>query len=138
MYTAIEKIQAAFQKADLKHSIDQMGENWILRAGVNGNASTYQFLFISDKDNSNDVFVRIFQYAKFPPEAMARGYRILNELQVKYRYVRFVLNDNGNVNVEYDFPIAFENIGNGAVETLIRLTKILDECYPVVMRAIWN
>lgn len=138
MYTAIQKVQQAFVNANLKYSVDQVGENWILRAGVNGSATSYQFLFIKTNDVGSDISVRIFNLVKFPNGPTGRAYEVLSELQNKYRYIRFVLNDEGNVNVEYDFPTAIENIGEAAVEMLIRLTKILDECYPVLMRSIWN
>ena len=138
MYQAIASIQEAFQKANLKFSVDQVGNNWILRAGVNGSASVYHFLFIKSDETGSDIALRIFNQVKFPPHAIQRGYEVLNDLQLKYRHIRFVLDKDGNVNVEYDFPTAYQPIGDGAVEMLVRLTKVLDECYPVLMRSVWN
>lgn len=137
MYKSIEEIQIAFNEAGLKHSVEEIGTNWLLRAGVSGNAAQYDFLFIKDDDRGNDVAVRIGHVVKYPKERFAKAYETLNSLQVKYRFIRFTLDDEGNVNVEYDFPTAYTAIGPGAVEILVRLVKILDECYSDLMRSIW-
>ena len=138
MYKSIMDIQAEFQKNNLKHKVEQVGENWLLRAGVNGKAATYSFLFIKDDDVGNDVAVRIFDIVKFPENRRDKGYEILNRIQQQYRYIRLNMNDEGEVNAEYDFPVEYSNIGQGAIEILIRITQILDDVYPDMMRAIWG
>lgn len=138
MYQSIVEIQNAFQQRNLKHSVDQVGEDWVLRAGVNGKASSYTFLFIKDDDVGNDVAVRIFDIVKFPPERRDKGLALLNNIGREYRFIRLNMNDAGEVSAQYDFPVEYGNIGEGAIEILIRFTQILDECYPQLMKAIWG
>ena len=138
MYESIREIQKTFLEKDLKCRVEQMGENWVLKAGVKGKNCLYEFLFIKSDDIGNDVAVRVFDFVKFPKEQMAAACETLNDLQITYRFVRFSLREDGNVIVEYDFPAEYAPIGEGAAEIMIRLTQILDQCYPVLMKAIWN
>ena len=49
-------------------------------------------------------------------------------MQMKYRFLRFSIDDDGDIAGEYDFPTTYEDIGKGAVEMCLRLTMILDDC----------
>lgn len=138
MYKSIEAIQAAFQKRNLKHSVEQNGDHWLLRAGVNGKASSYAFLFIKTDDADNDVAVRVFNVVRFPENRRDKGYEVLNKIQQSYRYVRLNMDGDGDVSAEYDFPMNYKNIGEGAIEILVRFTEILDKAYPEMMKAIWG
>ena len=138
MYTAIQEIQETFEEKGLKHRIEQVDDSWILRAGVAGKSTRYEFLFVKEREEGNDVAVRVFDYARIPEGKRDQIWETLNEFQIKYRYTRFCMKDDGNVLVEYDFPVEFSPIGEGAAELLIRMTKIMDECYPILMKAIWS
>jgi type III secretion system FlhB-like substrate exporter len=138
MYKAIAEIHEVFNKRNIKHKVDQADNIWLVRAGMGGKASTYDFLFIKTDDVGNDVAVRVFKVAKFSESARDKGLEVINEIQQRYRYARFNLDDDGDVNVEYDFPAAYPNIGEGAFDMLIRLTTVMDECYPQLMRAVWG
>lgn len=137
MYKAIAEIHRAFDKAGIKHKVDQLGDHWIIQTGMTGKGSTYQFLFIKTDDTGNDVAVRIFKLVNFPKHKTAAAHVLLNSLQQEYRYLRFVLDKDGDVNVEYDFPAAYSPLGEGALEMVLRITTILDECYPKLMRSVW-
>lgn len=137
MYKAISEIQTAFRARNLKHTVDQVGGNWLLRASMKGTSSTYDFLFIKDDDNGNDVAVRILEFVKFPTSRLEKAYEVLNEIQIQYRFIRFAIKEDGNAIVEYDFPVGYTNIGQGAIEIMMRITNILDICYPNIMKSIW-
>ena len=62
----------------------------------------------------------------------------LNALNVKYRYVKFCCDNDGDVNIEYDYPVRSENPENSAEEIVIRFVKIIDDAYPQLMHALWN
>ena len=138
MYSAIAEIHDTFAKRDIKHKVDQVGETWLVRAGMSGKSSTYDFLFIKTDAEGNDVAVRVFKVARFKPHQRELALETINEVQKKFRFVRFVLDDDCDVNVEYDFPASYLAIGEGAFDMLIRMTSILDESYPQLMRAVWG
>ena len=137
MYKAIREIRDTFVAKGLKHSVDEVGGAWVLRAGVSGDAASYSFLFIKQDDEDNDVSLRVFDVVKFPEHKKDKGLEVLAKLGRQYRFIRFAMNDEGEVNAEYDFPMEFSPIGEGAFEMMVRFTDILDNCYPELMRAIW-
>lgn len=128
MNSAINEIRKAFTDAGLKYDIQTLGDKTILLTGMTGNADTYKFLLIKDGDGGNDVALRILKISSCSRSQYDRVREVLNELQLKYRFLRFTIDNDGDINGEYDFPTTYEDIGKGAVEMCLRLTIILDEC----------
>lgn len=138
MYQAIAEIHREFDKKGLKHAVNQVQGKWIIETVMSGDASRYKFLFIKSDDKDNDVAVRVFSVANIPSAKRAQALRLLNKLQLQYRYARLNLDDDGDINMEYDFPMEFSPIGEGAVEILTRCVLILDKIYPEIMRLLWS
>lgn len=128
MNSAINEIHKAFNDAGLKHDVQEIGGKTILITGLSGKADTYRFLLIKDDDNGQDVALRILKISNCPRYRTDQALEVLNELQMKYRYLRFTIDGDGDIAGEYDFPSTYENIGKGAVEMCLRLTMILDDC----------
>lgn len=128
MNSAINEIHKAFNDAGLKHDVQEIGGKTILITGLSGKADTYRFLLIKDDDNGQDVALRILKISNCPRYRIDQALEVLNELQMKYRYLRFTIDGDGDIAGEYDFPSTYENIGKGAVEMCLRLTMILDDC----------
>lgn len=128
MNSAINEIHKAFNDAGLKHDVQEIGGKTILITGLSGKADNYRFFLIKDDDNGQDVELRILKISNCPRYRIDQALEVLNELQMKYRYLRFTIDDDGYIAGEYDFPTTYENIGKGAVEMCLRLTMILDDC----------
>lgn len=128
MNSAINEIHKAFNDAGLKHDVQEIGGKTILITGLSGKADTYRFFLIKDDDNGQDVALRILKISNCPRYRIDQALEVLNELQMKYRYLRFTIDGDGDIAGEYDFPSTYENIGKGAVEMCLRLTMILDDC----------
>ena len=138
MYKAIQEIQTAFDKHNLKYTTKQLGDKWVLQLKMGGKKGEYEFLFIKSDDSGNDVALRIFRVENFSPANRAKGFALVTELQNKYRYIRFAIDDDGDLNVSYDFPLMIEGIGDAALEMMLRITQILDESRPALVRASWD
>ena len=100
------------------------------------NGPPYRIQFIS-RDDDNDVAVRIFSLIHVESSQIEKVLPAINEVNTKYRYVKFVIDKDGDINVEYDFLVKALNVDNCAEEIVIRFVKILDEAYPVLMHALW-
>ena len=138
IYRATREISNAFDKKDLKYKLNTTSNSSAVEAGYSGdNVSGVKMLFIS-RDDDNDVAVRAFNVVRGVSEAK-RGevLKLINSLHAKYRYVRFVLDEDGCIDVEYDFPVEGGNIGEASVEIFVRLAKIIDEAYPQFMKTMW-
>ena len=100
------------------------------------NGGTYCIRFINT-DDDNDTAVRVYSLINVNEGARSRVMKVCNELNRKFRYVKFVCDDDGDVNVEYDFPITGSNPAASAHEIVIRFAGIVDKAYPDLMRAIY-
>lgn len=63
-----------------------------------------------------------------------------NVLNHKIRYMKFYLDPDGDINVEYDFPVHSpdDGIGEMAFEIFVRMMQILDSEYSIFMKALYS
>ena len=138
MYQATQSIYNELRKdANLKVFIDESDTSssvW-LQFGIK-NGGNYRIRFIS-KDDDNDVAVRVFSLVEVDESKQAKVLPIINQLNSKYRFVKFVLDSDGDINLEYDYLVRCPNPAVSAREIVIRIVKIVDEAYPELMRAMW-
>ena len=107
-----------------------------LQFGID-NGGSYRIRFIS-RDDDNDVAVRVFGMVTLKEEQWSKVLPALNKLNAKYRYVKFVLDSDGDVNLEYDYLMRDPDPAASAKELVIRIVKIVDEAYPEIMHALWS
>ncbi len=139
MFAATKRIYSALKaKEGLKvftAENEKSSEVWLQFPVKNG--GNYRIKFIST-DDDNDVAVRVFGLLRVDDTQKAKILEALNALNVKYRYVKFCCDNDGDVNIEYDYPVRSENPENSAEEIVIRFVKIIDDAYPQLMHALWN
>ena len=114
---------------------DNQSAAWVQFSAKNGPA--YKIKFIS-ADDDNDVAVRVFGLVKVSEDKKDKVLRTLNSLNSQYRYVKYVIDDDGDVNVEYDFPARAVNVESCAEELAVRFVRIIDESYAQIMHAMWS
>lgn len=140
IYKATRLIQEAMEKEDLHFRVEEGDESSRVLAGFSvKNGPSVRVQFIS-RDDDNDVAVRLFGLVGDVAEDKAAAVTAAcNECNKKYRFLKFVLDDDHDVNVEYDFPVrsSSDTVGDEACEIFIRIMKIVDECYPEFMKALW-
>ena len=101
------------------------------------NGGDYKIRFIN-RDDDADTSVRVFSLVSVEDSHRASVMEALNTLNNKYRYIKFVLDDDNDVNLEYDYPLNCPNPAASAEELVIRIVKMVDDSYPEIMRAIWS
>ena len=99
------------------------------------NGPSYRIRFISTDDDS-DVAVRVFALVSVGQGKASKVLPVINELNTKYRFVKFVLDHDNDINVEYDFPVSTVRVENSAEEIILRFTKIIDETYMQLMQVV--
>lgn len=98
---------------------------------------SYRIKFINT-DDDNDISIRVYALVSITADQVSKMLPVLNELNAKYRFVKFVCDDDLDINVEYDFPVSCITPEVSAKEMVIRFTDIIDEAYPVLMRKLWE
>ena len=138
VYRRTTLIGEELEKAGLKYSIKETNNMSYTESGVSGKGCTYQVRFISADENN--VKALSSEFAKFPEDKMDAGYKMLNEFNRTYRFVKFTMDPNdGAVSIQCDLPVSLDDdvVGKVAVELLIRFMGIIDDAYPEIMRSIW-
>lgn len=134
---AIKDIKKTFDSAGIKCLSAQFGDQWEVHAGVNGKGVSYTMKFICKTSDVNVFGLRVFNLVRVSPAKRRDVLELLSQFQSRYRFWRFNLDTDNNVNLEYDFPPATSSHGKMAVEMFLRTMKLVDDIYPELSRCIW-
>ena len=138
VYQATKAIAEAMEKKGLKYETNELSSSSNVSVGFRvENGPSYKIRFISS-DDDNDVSVRVYSLVKVPDNKVDAMLVKLNQLNNQYRFIRFSLDKDNEVQVSHDMPMATTNPGDIAVEITIRMAKILDDVYPEMMKALWS
>lgn len=100
------------------------------------NGGSYRIRFIS-RDDDNDVAVRIYRLVTVEEDKIPKILPAINDINGEWRFAKFNVDEDGDVNIAYDFPESCSNPAECAEEIIIRLVKIVDDAYAKIMQAIW-
>ncbi|MBQ7850583.1 MAG: hypothetical protein IJ343_12720 [Clostridia bacterium] len=106
--------------------------DWTMEYG-----SQYVIRFISG-DDKDDVSVRVTELLNVQEPDRAALLPVINGLNNRFPYVKFTLDQNGRVNVSYDYLEPTVHPANSAEEIITHLTRTIDEAYPELMHALWG
>ncbi len=140
-YKATKLIVDVFRDNDLKFDVDSNLHQEVIRAGFSIDGGPRVIAAFISRDDDNDVALRILGLiTKVPEEKRTRVMEACNILNTKIRYLKFNVDVDGDINVEYDFPInsGDDCLGTMAVEMFARTMKILDAEYKIFMKAIYT
>lgn len=140
MYQATMEIIQEFDRANIKYDVvDNQDEGYsFVDARFKADTGAVVSIKFISKDDENDFEVRAFSLAHIPDDKLYGALELINRQNRKFRYVKFVLDDDGDVNLEYDLPVKGANVGPCAVEMFIRFMRIIDEALPDFMHLIWG
>lgn len=138
VYKATKEIADAFDTLDIKYSIREMTSSSAVKVSWDGEVAKDQTMYFISSDDDGDVHAENMSMAHVPATKKDQVLSCLNGLNRRFRYVKFSLDDDSDVRVEYDFPLRNKNIGPIAQEIFLRFMNIIDEAYPEVMKAIWS
>ena len=140
-FKAINLIAETFEKRGVKFDVVSHHGSEQLLAGFSIDCGPYVIMRFISQDNDNDVAVRILSLiSNTPKEKRTRVMEACNMLNHKIRFMKFCLDAEGNINVEYDFPTHSpdEGIGEMAFEIFVRMMQILDSEYSIFMKALYS
>ena len=106
-----------------------------LSFGIDGGGH-YRINFISH-DNDNDVAVRVYGLITIKEKQRGKMLAALNVINKKYRFLKFVLDDDGDISIHYDYLLTDANPAESVTELTGRITQIVDDAYPLLMRILW-
>ena len=139
MLEIAERFTAEMTRVGLKYREprDLPNGGTAIACGINGRCNVYDVVFFFDADG-HSMSVRVFNLVKVPVDKQLPVIEVLNSLNTEYRWVKFYINAEYDVNVQLDAIVNSETSGPVAVELLLRTMKIIDEVYPRIMKAVWS
>ena len=141
MLKTAQQFLDALQRANLKwkDSRDMDDGNSLVVCGVSGkNNARYDVLFIFDA-NGESAAVRVFKLiTSCPEDKTLKMLDAINDLNNKYRWVKFCLDKDQDVSVQVDAYVNGDTDGMICVKLLLRIMKIIDESYPTFMHILWG
>lgn len=140
-FKAINLIAEIFEKRGVKFDVVSHHGSEQLLAGFPVDSGPNVIMRFISNDNDNDVAARIFGLiSNIPKEKKIRVMEACNVLNHKIRYMKFCLDTDGDINVEYDLPLhsSDECIGEMVFEIFVRTMQILDSEYSIFMKALYT
>ena len=140
-FKAINLIAETFEKRGVKFDVVSHHGSEQLLAGFSVDCGPNVIMRFISCDNDNDVAARIFGLiSNTPKEKRTRVMEACNVLNHKIRYMKFYLDPDGDINVEYDSPMHSpdDGIGEMAFEIFVRVMQILDFEYSIFMKALYS
>ena len=141
IYKANDLLTAYFDSKDLHYIVESPDETERLHVFYPvPNGPTIDIQFIS-RDDDNSVALRVFSlFNKVRKDREAEVLRVINRLNHEYRYVKFCLDSDYDLLVEYDIPneTGDETLGAVGTEIFMRLGKILGDSYSDIACAMYR
>ena len=110
----------------------------LLSVGWNFEGGSLQ-IFLQFNEEDNRVHLEGLDFAKVPENKYDALYKVLNECNDRYIYVKFVLDEeNGQINARCDNIIQLDTCGENCYELMVRMLKIVEDAYPSFMKALWT
>ena len=79
-----------------------------------------------------------YEIQKVSDNKMAQALIVCNSLNVKYRWVKFCIDDDKDIRCEADAVVDLASCGEECMSIVNRIVSITDEAYPEIMRALWS
>ena len=138
---AIRLVTDVFDARNLKYRVFENGRYREIHVpfGINdGPSVVVRYIFL---EKGNNVMVRVISFINHvSPKKRIRILEVCNRLNCQYRFLKFNLNAENNVDIEYDLPgsTGSESIGNMAFDILACSMQIINQAYPLFAEALYK
>lgn len=102
------------------------------------NISSVTVFVFFDRNGKNLVRFVAGHLVSFRGEKRAPGITLCNDLNARYRWVKFYLDENSELVVQSDAIVDLNNAGSICAEIVSRMVNIIDEAYPAIMKVNLN
>ena len=92
---------------------------------------------IFDKDGEGLVALRCWSFGKVPEGKRGALLEACNKLNSDYRWVKFYIDDDGDIATSLDAVIDIDTVGPEVIQLVSRMVSIYDGAYPTLMKATW-
>ena len=102
------------------------------------NRDGIKILIVFDPGDES-VALRVYNIAKIPSEKKDDMFAVVNSLNQKYRWIKFVIDEEDNtINAEDDAVIQLDSCGEEVLKCCLHFAAIIDQAYPEIMTSIFG
>ena len=138
MLLLIEDLMRKFNEVGIASEIGRRGTVCSVLAGLKTKKVRNLYAEFLVNADSEDVGIYIFDIASVMEEHRPDVLEMLNYINTNYRYVRFFIGESDTVCAACDVPKTATDIPATAVELFVRMSQLVDECYPYIMKSMWG
>ncbi|MCD8085328.1 MAG: YbjN domain-containing protein [Clostridiales bacterium] len=120
----------------VKETFETSDGQTVVKCGWNLANTTIDVL-VAFEDNCKYAALRCFRIARAPEARLGQVLLTCNDLNKYYKWVKFYLDDDDTVTGEIDAILDAATCGAVCFELMIRMTKIVDDAYSKLMKAIY-
>ena len=114
----------------------QLKEN-LLRTGWNFDGGSIEIFFKFD-DSDTHVHLEGLNFIKVPENKYDVMYKAINECNDRFTHIKFVLDtEDGQIAARDDDIIQLDSCGPECFELMLRMVKVVEAAYPILMKAMW-
>ena len=119
--------------------VDGSGDDRRVNIGYNcDNIKSVDVSVIFDDDDDGCVALRSWSLGKVPKDKYAAVLIACNELNNKFRWVKFCIDKDNDISCELDSITSMESVGSEVMFLVRRMVSISDDAYPIIMKAIFG
>lgn len=91
-------------------------------------------------DKKGDPLVQLacWEIVKFPEDKVEQAYKVCNDLNAEYRWVKFSIDSDRDIRCSIDAYIDADSVGVHCANMVRRMIHIIDDAYPTIMKAMWG
>lgn len=112
-------------------------DNETIEVILKGENTSVRLLFIFD-DDTRSVGIKVWNIVKIPEEKVGNACFVCSKLNGEYRWVKFSLDSENNLDAVTDAIITPSTVGEVCHELLHRVARIVDKAYPLIMKTVWS
>lgn len=100
--------------------------------------NTHVDIYVDFGADNEDVHFYATNFVKIPEEKRGISCQICNTLNNTYRFVKFTWDEeDASLDCKADAVIQLDSCAEEAFELVVRITQIIDDAYPTIMKALW-
>lgn len=134
---AAQLFMALMEAREMKATLVDEEEKTVLRVGFNLDNTEVSIFIIFDEDDGS-VHFEGRDFVKIPKDLNGTILSVCNQCNCDYRWVKFVYEEEDNrVSCKCDAVIQLDSCAEEIFEIVMRMASIVDEAYPIFMKAMW-
>ena len=121
-----------FAQRNLKYN--DLDDNLMSLAFTMDNIKDLHIFVVFEGEEDSRPFFLSRGIVSFPEEKTLNALLLVNKLNNQFRWTKFYLDDDGDITIRMDAIVSDESAGEEIWELIIRMSRIIDEAYPEMMK----